>query len=466
MDDAPNTPADSTARAPEGVPWAPGRLPGIGHARQLIRDPLPFVRSLPRFGPVVKVGMGPRPLYMATTIELVRDVGLGRAGQFHRDNLIEPVAPFTGRSLVTLSGDPHRRRRRLIAPAFHRNRIAVYAESYAEIADRWLDSLPVGTPFEATPFVEELAIDTLMGSLITSDVGADARALLSAKSPELLAEASIRTIFPVAVAELRRGAHRRFLETSARMRAEATTVVEHYREHGEDRGDLLSTLVTHVDPATGDYLSDEDIVDEIVGFVMGGIESPAGMLLATLHELTHSPTSLSEVIDEIDDVIGSGPVRARHATELPVTRRALLETMRLWTSWITLLDARGDIRLGDLVLPDGSQIGMSPQAIHHDPRNFPRPDSFEPHRWLPGHESEARDTAAIPFGVGVRNCPADLYSWSALTIQIAAILQRFLPVAADAGAPRTAVGYTTKGVGIRPNNVRLTLFPRGALPAR
>ena len=454
----PNTPAE--------VPWAPGRLPGIGHARQLIRDPLPFVRSLPSYGPVVKIGMGPRPLYMATTIELVRDIGLGRAGQFHRDNLIEPVAPFTGRSLVTLSGTAHRRRRRLIAPAFHRNRIAMYAKSYAEIADRWLDTLPLGTPFEATPFVEKLAIDTLMASLITSDVGSDARALLSAKSPELLAEASIRTILPVAVAELRRGAHRRFLDTSAKMRAEAMTVVEHYRDRGEDRGDLLSTLVTQVDPGTGEYLSDEDIVDELVGFVMGGIESPAGMLLATLHELTHSPSSLAEVIDEIDDVIGAGPVKAHHATELPVTRRALMETMRLWTSWITLLDARGEIRLGNLVLPDGAQVGMSPQAIHHDPANFPRPESFEPHRWLPGHETEARDTAAIPFGVGVRNCPADLYSWSALTIQIAAIVQRFLPVAENADAPRTSVGYTTKGVGIRPSSVRLTLFPRGVRPAR
>lgn len=453
-------------KRPADVPWAPGRLPGIGHARQLITDPLPFVRSLPTYGPVVKVGLGPRPLYMATTIELVRDVGLGRAGEFHRDNLIEPVAPFTGRSLVTLSGSDHRRRRRLIAPAFHRNRIAVYAESYAEIAEQWLGTLPVGTPFEATPYVDKLAIDTLMASLIRADVGADARSVLSSKSPELLAEASIRTILPVAVAELRRGAHRRFLDTSDRMRAEAKNVVAEYRRHGDDRGDLLSTLVNHVDPGTGEFLGDEDIVDELVGFVMGGIESPAGMLLAFLHELTHSPSARSDVIDEIDDVVGSGPVEAHHATSLPATRRALMETMRLWTSWITLLDARGEIRLGDLTLPDGVQIGMSPQAIHHDPRNFPRPAAFEPHRWLPGNESEARDTAAIPFGVGVRNCPADLYSWSALTIQAAAILQRFVPVAEDDGAPRTAVGYTTKGVGIRPNSVRISLFPRGARPAR
>ena len=314
--------------------------------------------------------------------------------------------------------------------------------------------------------MEKLAIDTLMASLIGADIGADARSVLSAKSPELLAEASIRTIFPVAVAELRRSSHRRFLDTSARMRAEAKNVVAEYRHNGSDRGDLLSTLVTHVDPGTGESLGDEDIVDELVGFVMGGIESPAGMLLAFLHELTHAPSALSAVIDEIDDVVGSGPVEASHATALPVTRRALMETMRLWTSWITLLDARGEIRLGDLVLPDGVQIGMSPQAIHSDPRNFPRPTSFEPHRWLPGHESEARDTAAIPFGVGVRNCPADLYSWSALTIQAAAILRRFVPVAEDGGAPRTAVGYTTKGVGIRPNSVRISLFPRGARPAR
>ena len=79
------------------VPWAPGRLPGIGHAHRLLGDPLPLLRELPELGPVVRVGLGPSTLYMVTTPELLRSIGLGTAGRFHREDLIEPIAPFAGR---------------------------------------------------------------------------------------------------------------------------------------------------------------------------------------------------------------------------------------------------------------------------------------------------------------------------------------------------------------------------------
>ncbi len=441
------------------VPWAPGRLPGIGHAHRLLGDPLPLLRELPELGPVVRVGLGPRTLYMVTTPELLRSIGLGTAGRFHREDLIEPIAPFAGRTLVTLSGDAHRRRRRQIAPAFHRNRIATYAPAFARIARQWVSELPVGEPIDLAPEADRLSLATLTSTLIAADVGSEALAAVRVDSPLLLAEASFRTILPRAFWRLRPGADRRYHASAARLRGMLETVVVDYRRSGRDPGDLLSGLLMHTGPGSGDVLDDEAVIDELVGFLMGGIESPAGIFVALIHELVRAPGVRDRVIAEVDEVVGDGPVAAEHATALPYLRNTLLETMRLWSAWINMLTADGPVCLGDVEVPSGAMVGFSVNMIHHDPRNYTDPERFLPSRWEQPDVELIDPDAVAPFGVGVRKCPADHFSWSELTLQAAALLRDRLPVLpeSDRGVP---VGVTTKGVGVRPASARVVLYPR------
>lgn len=445
--------------APDPAPWAPGRLPGIGHAHRLLRNPIPLIRELPALGPVVRVGLGPRPLYMVTTAELLRSIGLGTAGRFHREDLVDPVAPFAGRTLVTLSGDEHRRRRRLIAPAFHRNRIAAYAPEFGRVAQEWAVGLPVGEPIDLVPEIDRLSLRTLTSTLISADLGARTRDSIRVDSPLLLAEASFRTLVPRPLWRLRPVAGRRFLASSARQRSLLADVVAAYRRSGEDHGDLLSTLVAHSDPGTGESLDDETIVDEMVGFLIGGIESPSGMLASFLHEIVRAPAVRDRAVAEVDAVVGDRPVAPEDATSLPYLRTVLQETMRLWAPWVNMLTADGPVSLGGLGLPDGTMVGFSANMIHHDARYYPEPERFLPDRWG-APEAELVDTnAVVPFGIGARRCPGDHFSWSALTLQAAALLRARLPVlpGEDVGAP---VGMVTKGVGLRPATARVVLYPR------
>ncbi|MBB0970112.1 cytochrome P450 [Dietzia aerolata] len=443
----------------DSAPWAPGRLPGIGHAHLLLDDPIPLIRRLPDVGPVVRVGLGPRPVYLVTTAELLRSIGLGTAGRFHRDDLIEPVAPFAGRTLVTLSGDDHRRRRRLIAPAFHRNRISAYSPEFGRIAEDWVARLPVGEPIDLVPEVDRLALETLIATLIAADLGEQARSTIQSDSPLLLAEAAFRTLMPRPLRRLRPAAERRFLTASARLRGLLRDIVAQYRTSGTDHGDLLSTLVTGVDPGTGESLDDETIIDEMVGFLMGGVESPSGMLVSFVHELVRAPEVRDKAVAEVDEVIGDRPVRAEDATALPYLRTVLQETMRLWAPWINMLTADGPVTLGDVTVPSGTMVGFSANMIHHDPSYYPEPERFRPERWSDPEAELVDQSAVVPFGVGARRCPGDHFSWAQLTLQAAALLRTRLPVLPTQDVGR-AVGSTTKGVGIRPSTARVVLYPR------
>src|SRR5699024_559363 len=166
---------------------------------------------------------------------------------------------------------------------------------------------------------DRLSLATLTSTLIAADVGSEALAAVRVDSPLLLAEASFRTILPRAFWRLRPGADRRYHASAARLRGLLEPVVVAYRRSGRGSGDVLD---------------DEAVIDELVGFLMGGIESPAGIFVALIHELVRAPGVRDRVIAEVDEVVGDGPVAAEHATALPYLRNTLLETMRLWSAWI------------------------------------------------------------------------------------------------------------------------------------
>jgi hypothetical protein len=72
-----------------------------------------------------------------TTPELIREVSLGRAGEFHRDALKEAISDLVSGATNVLSGSEHDLRRRMIAPAFRQGRLTEYAKEVAGIAGGW-----------------------------------------------------------------------------------------------------------------------------------------------------------------------------------------------------------------------------------------------------------------------------------------------------------------------------------------
>src|SRR5699024_12593896 len=125
---------------------------------------------------------------------------------------------------------------------------------------------------------------------------------------------------------------------------------------------------------------------------------------------------------------------------------------------INMLTADGPVSLGDVEVPSGAMVGFSVNMIHHDPRNYTDPERFLRSRWEQPDVELIDPDAVAPFGVGVRKCPADQFSWSELTLQAAALLMDRLPVL-QACATSVPDGLTTKGLGPRlapPVSERLT----------
>ena len=140
-------------------PTVPGRLPLHGHTGALLRRRLAFTADLREHGPVVRIPLGTVPLHFVTTAELAHQVLTGETDKFDKGLFVDKLRRAFGNGLVSTNGDLHRRQRRMIQPAFHRQPLTRYSETMTALAadlanscrdgqvlrlDRILDIIPVG----------------------------------------------------------------------------------------------------------------------------------------------------------------------------------------------------------------------------------------------------------------------------------------------------------------------------------
>src|SRR4051794_7382784 len=94
------------------------RLPLAGHVFSLGRNPLRFLGRQREAGPVTKIYLGRHAMYVVNELDLVHQLLTTEADKLTKGRLFDKAQKLWGSGLVTVSGDAHLRRRRLMQPAF------------------------------------------------------------------------------------------------------------------------------------------------------------------------------------------------------------------------------------------------------------------------------------------------------------------------------------------------------------
>lgn len=115
---------------------------------------------------------------------------------------------------------------------------------------------------------------------------------------------------------LYRAANEKFYNDIAIMRDTANAVVEARRKNPSDRKDLLGAMLNGVDPQTGEKLSDANITDQLITFLIAGHETTSGTLSFAFYHLLKNPAAYRKVQEEVDEVLGRGPAKVEHVSKL------------------------------------------------------------------------------------------------------------------------------------------------------
>jgi cytochrome P450 len=349
-------------------------------------------------------------------------------------------------STFSLAGDEHRQRRKLLAPPFHGKRMRSYDRIIEEEVMREVVTWPEGREFETL----EPMLRITVGAILRAVFGAEGPALeeLREMVPAMVTLGSLLVVCPPI---MRRdlgpwSPWGRLVRQRRRFDAIIDGLIAEARADPaiEDRKDVLALLL-QARYENGEPISDQHISDELFTLLGSGHETTASSLAWAWERLIRHPALLQRLTDEVD--AGGSEFRQAVIWEVQRTRPVLDGTTRR---------TKTRIRLGDWVLPEGTNIIISIKLAHGSEESFPDAATFNPDRYMGTNQ---KPVAWIPFGGGVNRCVGAAFANMESDIVLRTVLREFRFAPTDAPGERAR----WRGVATVPaGGGRAVVYRRGA----
>jgi cytochrome P450 len=398
-------------------------LPGLARF-----DPLAFgLNNARQFGDIAYYRVGPLRVYQLNHPDLARQILVEQHEKFVKPRLVKQAfGPFAGEGLFTSDGALWKQQRKLMQPAFHYGRLAVYGGVTVAHAQALAASFRDGAVRDVDADMTRLTLGIVVESLFGSDVSRDAErigramvAVLDAVNQRLNSPLKIPAWVPTP---------RNVREKRALVKLDAILqrLIDERRASSASRDDLLSVLLAAVDDVSGTGMSDRQLRDEMMTLFLAGHETTANALAWTWYLLSRHPEVEATLLDELDRVLAGRAPAFADLTRLPYTEMVVREAMRLYPPAPGFArEPIEDVVLGGYAVPKGSLVSVNTYALHRDPRFFPDPDRFDPERFAPGWEERIPRYAYLPFGGGPRVCIGNGFAMMEARLILAAIAREW-----------------------------------------
>jgi cytochrome P450 len=421
-----------TQRAARGG-WPPGELSfSMRRTREFEQEPLPLLlRLVGRYGPVFTIRLLYQPIVFAIGPEANHYMTVSHASNFRwRDGGMGDLIPLLGDGLLTTDGDYHRRARRIMLPAFHRERLAASSAIMAEEAERAVSGWRPGERLDLYMWTRRLALRIAMRALFGFDPDRDARdARMAVEFEEALGYWGRDYTL-----QMLRGPGspwRAMNRAKAKLDRVIFAEIARRRASGERGLDILSLLLDASDE-DGSRLSDRELRDQVMTLLFAGHDTTTSTVAFMFYELARNPGEVPADEAQLDMVVD--------------------ETLRMYPpAWIGPRRSIEPFELCGVRVPGGVMVNYCSWASHHLPEVFPEPWSFRPSRFAPEAKAALPKGAYVPFGGGSRTCIGMRFGQLEVKEIARAILHRFaLDLADPSHVPRI--------------RQMPTLSPRGGLP--
>ena len=406
------------------------RMPSTLQAIAWARRPLPFLeRCQKHFGDIFTI----RVKHAGTWVILADPEDVKQV--FTADHAVLGVGlansilgPLLGpRSVMLLEEPEHVKRRQLLLPPFHGERMQGYSEMMVDVTRRELAGWPVGEPFELWPRMQEITLEAIM-RVVFGPVETDRLRRLR----HLLRRLTNWMNDPRRLNLLAAAGPSRFAGNSdyrAMMGPVEDAVLEQVRCRQQDPdctdGTDIAAMLGEARYEDGSPMSEQDLRDELVTLLTDG---PTSSLLSwSFERILRHPDTYARLRAELDTGEQDAYLDA-----------VVKETMRLCPAApIVVRKLLTPMELGGYTIPAGTTVAPCVHLVHRREDVYPEPLRFRPERFLEREGGQVINTYTwIPFGGGVRRCLAASYAQLLMKKVIATVIREVDLTAADPRSER------------------------------
>ncbi len=405
--------------------YPPGPSFGLRGLSVTQKDPLAYFSGIAReYGDIVSIRVLNFRIYLINHPDQIEDVLVNHPRKFIKGRVLKANKRVFGSGLLTSEGDFWLRQRRLAQPAFHRARIATYASTMVEYAERLLHEWQNGEERDLHKEMMRLTLQIVGKTLFDADVERDAQEI--GKSLELLLELGADFRRTVMIPH--------WIPTPANFRLEMAIrkiekvlyrIIAQRRASGRDAGDLLSMLLAAQDD-DGTRMTDKQLRDETITLFLAGHETTANALSWTWWLLAQNPAAETKLHAELKSVLGGRAPTLDDLPKLVYTNHIVTESMRLYPpAWGTARTAIEEHELMGYTVPRGAGVSFAQWTVHRDPRWYDAPEEFRPERWEGDLLKRIPKYAYFPFGGGPRQCIGNSFALMETALILATIAQQY-----------------------------------------
>ncbi len=417
-------------RATHRLPPGPRGYPLLGMMPALKRDPIGVYRDAARrFGEVSYFEIANRRGYMPTNPDDIKHVLQDNARNYKKSPLYEKLKVVVGDGLVTSEGAFWLRQRRIVQPAFHRQRVAglvsVMAQAATETADTW-ETTAVGREWiDVGREMMRLTRTIILRTMFGTDLGPLAAevdgtwTVVNQHIGESFWSLGLTEGWPTP-------GNLRYRRALAVLDRAVFAIIEQRRREARDTGDLLSMLLFARDEETGDVMTDRQLRDEVMTIFLAGHETTSLALTWIWYLLSQHPDAQQLVEREVDASLQGRTPGYEDLARLPYTRMVIEEAMRLYPpAWGFSRQALGPDTIGGYHLPKGWLVFVIPAVMHRLPAYWADPDRFDPLRFTPEQTAARPKFVYLPFGAGPRQCIGNQFALIEAQLIVATLAQRY-----------------------------------------
>jgi cytochrome P450 len=310
-------------------------------------------------------------------------------------------ARLFGNGLVFSNGDYWLRQRRLIQPGFHTRRLQGLYAILNRMIDEAIAAFPAGGNIDIYPLMYRLSFDVALRSLFDISLPDSTKAQLSRLFTEVqnfliddIRQPFRRVFYPL------NGQQKAAYGKSARMKEMVGGIIRLRRADSGEYDDLLDMLLCARYEDTGEPMTEEALIGEVLVLLLAGHDTTANTLAWLLYLVAGDKKIQQRLIDT-----ARAMTDPQDCIRNDYFHAVINEAMRLYTpGWIADREALTDDQYGKFSYPAGSIIITYFYGLHRSSAHWPDAEAFRPERFLDENGKIRKMNAFFPFGAGPRMC--------------------------------------------------------------